>query len=312
MAVRGGGDSPYRFRRANWVSSREVHRLTSSGSVHSPASPEALALSLEQVPPLTEDEHWYKKVSCCHLESSAGDGQGVIVCLGMDASSQQFSEILGISTYPTFALITCHHVITGRQNLKNWRLVISGLEMKKFSIKLDERKFESCSSCCGPDGVLGREEHPNQVCPFGADFTVLILTKEFASEMLKHRDLLIPLTMPLDMKSLRAALQSNRFYLFKRDKSSGVIRSIELGVHKRAPPSEDEQSIDGQVTAYKEMCLLRYDKNAEVLRGDSGAGIFLTEGAERLLLGVHKSTEADDDMHTGIAIHAIFHAIASG
>ena len=303
----GGGDSPFSYKRTNWVSSREVHRLSSSGSSQSPVliSPEVV------VPPLLEDEHWYKKVSCCHLESTAGDGQGVIVCLGVDAYSQRFAETLGISTYPAFALITCHHVITSRANLKNWRLVISGMEMKKYSERLDGRKFEVCKSCCGPDGVLGQREHPNEVCPFKADFTVLILTKEFATELLKNRDLLIPTVMPLGLRNLKEALQSQRFYLFKRDKSSGIIRSPELDVHKRAPPTEDEQSVEGQVNAYKEMCTLRYGKNPEVLRGDSGAGIFLTEGSERLLLGVHKSTECDEDSHTGIAIHAIFHAIAS-
>ena len=312
-----GGDSPFsprarRYRRTNWVSSKEICRLTSSGNyAHSPSSPKELALSLEQVPPLLEDEHWYKKVSCCHLESAGGDGQGVIVCLGTDAYDQQFAEIFDISTYPAFALITCHHVIAGRGYLKNWKLVISGMEMKKFSIKLDDRKFDACKSCCGVDGVLGQMEHPKKVCPFGADFTVLILTKEFANEILKNRDLLIPLIMPLNMQSLKAALQSKEFYLFKRDKGSGITRSIMLNIHKQAPPTDDEESVEGQVMAYQYMCMLRYNKNPEVLRGDSGAGIFLTEGSERKLLGLHLSTEDDEDAHTGIAIHAIFHAIAS-
>ena len=307
--------------RRNWISSKEVHRLCSSGSsAQSPTSPSdaaraaALQLSFEQIPPLVEVEHWYKKVACCHLESlnsGGGNGQGVIVCLDTDVHNQQLADILGISTYPAFALITCHHIITRRSSLKNWRLVVSGLEMKKFSDKLDSKKFEACKSCCGPDGVLGQEEHFNDVCPFGADFTVLVLTKEFANDLLKSRDLLIPTLMPLDMRSLKSALQSERFYIFKRDQSSGVVRAVELNVHKRAPPTEDEQSVEGEVNAYKEMCILRYDKNPEVLRGDSGAGIFLTKGSERLLLGIHKSTEAEDEVHTGIAIHAIFHAIAS-
>ena len=312
MATRGDSPiSPRRYRRANWVSSKEIHRLTSSGSAQSPNSPEELGLSLELVPPLTKDKNWYKKVSCCHLESAMGDGQGVIVCLGTDNYHQQFAEMFEVSTYPAFALITCHHVISGRSNLKNWKLVISGMEMKKFAVKLDDRKFDACRSCCGENGVLGKEEHPNKVCPFGADFTVLILTKEFANEMLKNRDLLFPVIMPLDMQSLKAALQSKRFYLFKRDKASGIIRTIEVNIHKRAPPSDDEESIEGQIEAYEKMCKLTYDKNPEVIGGDSGAGIFLTEGSERLLLGLHKSTEADEDTHTGIAIHAIFHAIAS-
>ena len=318
MAEGGGADLPCHFGRVNWISSKELRRLSSSGSF-SPLSPEsARPISLEQsVPPLMEDEHWYMKVSCCQLEPlSRGEayGQGVIVCLGTDAHSQRFADILGISTYPAFALITCHHVLPGLSCLKNWKLAISGMEknvLVEKTYKLDDRKFEVCKSCCGADGVLGQKDHPNKTCPFGGDFTVLVLTKEFANELLKNRDLLFPTVMPLDVKSLKDALTNQRFSLFKRDKRSGIIRDVKLDVHKRAPPSEDEQTIDGQVTAYKEMCMLRYDKNPQVLRGDSGAGIFVTNGSEHLLLGLHKSTESDEEAHTGIAIHAIFHAIAS-
>ena len=311
----GGGDSPNCYRRVNWISSKELRRLSSSGSFSSlsPVSPEtARPISLEQsIRPLTEDEYWYKKVSCCQLEPPTGGyGQGVIVCLGTDAHSQRFADILGISTYPAFALVTCHHVLPGIRSLKNWKMVLSGMD-RNVSIKLDDRKFEVSKSCCGADGVLGQKEHPNEKCPFGGDFTVLVLKKEFASELLKNHDLLIPMVMPLNMENLKEALTSEQFYIFKRDKGSGIIRDVTIKVHKRAPPSEDEQTIDGQVTAYKEMCMLRYDKNSQVLRGDSGAGIFFTRGSERLLLGLHKSTESDEEAHTGIAIHAIFHAIAS-
>lgn len=101
-----------------------------------------------------------------------------------------------------------------------------------------------------------------------------------------------------------------RFYIFKRDEETGVVRDVELTLHKvQAPTSDDELSLDGQITAYKQMCLLRYDINVGVSRGDSGAGIFFKRGSERLLLGLHKSTEEDEGYHSGIAIHAIFHAI---
>lgn len=101
-----------------------------------------------------------------------------------------------------------------------------------------------------------------------------------------------------------------RFYIFKRDEGTGLIRDVELTLHKvQAPTSDDQQSLDGQITAYKQMCLLRYDINTGVSPGDSGAGIFYKRGPERLLLGLHKSTEESEGCHSGIAIHAIFHAI---
>ena len=101
-----------------------------------------------------------------------------------------------------------------------------------------------------------------------------------------------------------------RFYIFKRDEGTGLIRDVELTIQKvQAPTSDDQQSLDGQITAYKQMCLLRYDINTGVAPGDSGAGIFYKKGPERLLLGLHKSTEESEGCHSGIAIHAIFHAI---
>ena len=118
--------------------------------------------------------------------------------------------------------------------------------------------------------------------------------------VLKHLDKLL-----LNLLSL-----SFRFYIFKRDEDTSVIRDVEVTLHKvQAPTSDDEQSLDGQITAYKQMCLLRYDITSGVSPGDSGAGIFYKRGSERLLLGLHKSTEEDEGYHSGIAIHAIFHAI---
>ena len=102
----------------------------------------------------------------------------------------------------------------------------------------------------------------------------------------------------------------SRFYIFKRDEETGVVRDVEVTLCKVQPPTSDDlHSLDAQIMAYKQMCLLRYDINTSVYRGDSGAGIFYKRGNERLLLGLHKSTEEDEGYHSGIAVHAIFHAI---
>ena len=182
-------------------------------SSYSPVSPEAAAVSLAPVSPLTEDANWFKKVPCCHLKSTedGGKGQGIIVCLGIDSNQQRpMSEILGVSTYPALALLTNHHIITCKSNAKKWKLSIHGMEMKKLNVALDEKRIDVCKSCCGRDGVLGHSEHPRAPCPFRADFTILVLSKEFSSELLKNRELKFPILSPLDVDSLKNALQSER------------------------------------------------------------------------------------------------------
>ena len=203
------GSSPDSSRRT-WISSLELHRLSSSGQ--SPSSPEASAvLSLAPSSPLTEDANWYKKVPCCHLKSleDGGKGQGIIICLGIDSNQQRLSEILGVSTYPALVLLTNHHIIPSKFHARKWKLSIHGIEKKL------EKKIDVCKSCCGRDGVLGHSEHPRAPCPFRADFSILVLSKELSSELLKNRELKFPVLAPLDVESLKNALQSERWaYLY--------------------------------------------------------------------------------------------------
>ena len=205
------GSSPDISRRT-WISSVELHRrLTSSGQ--SPTFPESAAvLSLAPNSPLTEDANWFKKVPCCHLKSleDGGKGQGIIICLGVDGNQQRLCDILGTSTYPALALLTNHHIIPSKYHAKKWKISVHGMEMRKLNVALDEKKIDVCKSCCGRDGVLGRSEHPRASCPFRADFTILVLSKEFSSELLKNRELKFPVLAPLDMESLKNALQSER------------------------------------------------------------------------------------------------------
>lgn len=197
--------------RRTWISSLELYRLSSSGQ--SPSSPESAAvLSLAPNSPLTEDANWFKKVPCCHLKSleDGGKGQGIIVCLGVDSNQQRLCEIFRVSTYPALALLTNHHVIPSKFHAKKWKLSIHGMEMRKLNVILDERRIDVCKSCCGRDGVLGHSEHPRAPCPFRADFSILVLSKEFSSELLKNREFKFPILAPLDVESLKNALQSER------------------------------------------------------------------------------------------------------
>jgi hypothetical protein len=171
-------------------------------------------LSLAPNSPLTEDANWFKKVPCCHLKSleDGGKGQGIIVCLGVEGNQQRLCDILGGtgSTYPVLALLTNHHVIPSKYHAKKWKISVHGMEMRKLNVTLDEKRIDVCKSCCGRDGVLGRSEHPRAPCPFRADFTILVLSKDFSNELLKNRELKFPILAPLDVESLKNALQSER------------------------------------------------------------------------------------------------------
>lgn len=82
--------------------------------------------------------------------------------------------------------------------------------MKKLIVGLDEKRIDVCKSCCGRDGVLGHSEHSRAPCPFRADFTILVLSKDFSSELLKNREFKFPILAQLDVESLKNALQSER------------------------------------------------------------------------------------------------------
>jgi hypothetical protein len=193
--------------RRSWISSLELHRLLSSGQYASFPEAAAALKGLAQSSPLTESgANWYEKVSCCHLTSleHGGKGQGIIVCLGTDTNQQRLCEILKVTTYPALALLTNHHIIPSKSDIRKWKLSLHGVE-KKF-----DKKIDGCKSCCGQDGVLGRSKHPNANCPFRADFSIFVLSKEFSKELLKNREVKFPILAPLDMESLKNTLQNER------------------------------------------------------------------------------------------------------
>lgn len=280
-----------------WVSSRDVRKFSQSNS---PLSPGDTVLFPS---PLTEHKGWRSKVACCDIHLLHGNGQGVLICLGLDRDSP-LSSVLGVSTYPSLALLTNHHVIPGLSDISTRKIKISIGSQKLIPL---EYKVDKFVSCCGPQGIWGGNKHIYpEPCPFRADFSLLVLSKAF-SEKIKTPDLLFPVVMPLDMSSLKKALNSERFYLFCLENDRVVEEEITMQL--LAPPSDD-QLIESQIQAYWEMCNLKYKSNHAIVPGTSGAGIFFKRDTERILLGIHTSTEEERSAHYGITMHRIFHAIA--
>ena len=292
----GGQRSADDLTLSGWVSSREVRKFSQSSSPLSPGD------TVSFPSPLTENKRWRSRVASCDIQVQQGSGQGVLICLGLSRDNP-LSNVLGVSSYPALALLTNHHVIPCSDDIFTRKIKIN-ICNQKYSL---ENKIDRFISCCGPNGIWGGKKHDHpESCPFRADFSLLVLSKVF-SEKIKTPDLLFPVVMPLDMTSLKKALNSERFYMFCLENDHVVEEEITM--QPLASPSDD-QLIESQIQAYQGMCNLKYNSNHTIVPGTSGAGIFFKRDTERILLGIHTSTEEDRSAHYGITMHRIFHAIA--
>ena len=255
------------------------------------------------------DPNWYKKVACCQLESNGAIGQGLLVDIS------QFDETLGLSKSQPLALLTNHHIIPCMSLIQGWKLHV-GSDGNKRGLKLSNSSFTHCFSCCGPNGIWGGAPHFQQSasdsptsCPVGSDFTLLILSPSFATELTsKCTSLLFP---PLLIAEEEDHFRD--FCILQRDLESGTISPSHINLQPIAPPSDDP-SLQREVNAYKESCTLRYPHNwiTGIGRGSSGSGIFCHDErtGEIKLIGIHVSSGADDtQIHYGLTVQAIVHSI---
>ena len=291
-----------------WLSSLDLYdklkRRTSTSSqgtvvLPSPTSPVSSA-----------DPNWYKKVACCQLESNRGTGQGLLVDIS------QFVEALELTENQPLALLTNHHIIPCMSLVQGWKLQVWS-DGNKRGFKLSDSSFTRCFSCCGPDGLWDREAHFQQSasdsptsCLVGSDFTLLILSPSFATELTsKCTSLLFP---PL-LIGEKEEQYFKDFCILQRDLESGTISPSHINLQPIAPPSDDP-SLQREVNAYKESCTLRYPRNwiTGIGRGSSGSGIFCHDerSGEIRLIGIHVSSGVDDThIHYGLTVQAIVHSI---
>ena len=291
-----------------WLSSLDLSdRLKRRGSTSSQG---AVVLPSPTSPVSSADPNWFKRVACCQLESNRGTGQGLLVDIS------QLAEALGLTEVQPLALLTNHHIIPCMSLIRGWKLQVWS-DGKKEGFSLSNKSFTRCFSCCGPDGLWGGAAHfqqsasdPPTSCPVGSDFTLLILSPSFMTELTsKCTSLLFPPLLITDKEEHHF----NKFCILQRDSDSGIISPSPIDLQPIAPPSDDP-SLQREVDAYKESCVLRYSHNwiTGIGRGSSGSGIFCHN--ERLgeikLMGIHVSSEVDDThMHCGLTVQAIVHSI---
>ena len=284
-----------------WLTSLEIREKGRSPSL--PANLDAMK----------SNQHWFKKVACCRVETTRGCGQGILVHLG-----ERLTKALGVYENPSLALITSHRVIPSiKLEAKSLTLRIGPDSTKKHTFKFTKNDVACCKSCCGPDGICNQfDAHAQQSarnsCRVGWDFTILILKSDFANDILK-KDLLIPPMVDLDMQSLDRALQSDHFYILQKNGKSGVIDRNEIHMRYN-DAAQGGFSLERDVVRFRENCKLKYhlDHPECIVPESSGAGVFYWDHQKNILvlLGIHISHGAGEIGHNGIALHTIFHALA--
>ena len=259
-------------------------------------------------PSLTED--WYKRVACCQLKSNRGIGQGLLVDIG------QVNEALGLQPPAVAALLTNHHIIPGMSYVQDWELQVGQGGSKKMFKLNSKSSFIHCFSCCGPDGISGREAHFQRstndsptLCPVGGDFTLLILSQGFASELgskLCETPVLLP---PLVTE--KEEYQFEEFCILRRNFEIGTIYAEPINL-ETITTTISNPSLQREIDAYK--CSLCYSDSwitTKIGRGSSGSGIFCRNKAGEIRLkGIHVSSGVDDThIHYGLTVQAIVHSI---
>ena len=294
--------------KQTWLSSLDLsERLKRRASTSSQG---AVVLPSPTSPVSSADPNWYKRVACCQLESSRGTGQGLLVDIS------QLAEALGLTEVQPLALLTSHHIIPRMSLVQGWKLQVWS-DGTKREFRLGDRFFTRCFSCCGRDGLWGGVAHfqqsasdPPTSCPVGSDFTLLLLSPSFTTDLTsKCTSLLFP---PL-LIAEKEEHHFNEFCILQRDSDSGIISPSHIDLQPIAPPSDDP-SLQREIDAYKESCVLRYSHSwiTGIGRGSSGSGIFCHDerSGEIRLMGIHVSSGVDDaQIHYGLTVQAIMHSI---
>lgn len=112
--------------------------------------------------------------SCCLLKRTSGrgyfkKGQGVLLRFVSNDKYEPF-----VRTDASLALLTCHHLIPSKEAVNDWKVVFG----KDSFLELDKSMVSHFFTCCGNDGILGKEQHAakDHACPFYLDFSLILLT----------------------------------------------------------------------------------------------------------------------------------------
>ena len=232
------------------------------------------------------------EISCCVLVAEGiGAGQGTLL------RRSNYSE-------HTYVLLTCHHLIPSKAASHDFTVFFYDGECRK-SFKLNENNVGSCYSCCGGNGILGKDEHFNEQCPFDLDFTFIELEGPDVEEKLSdieliHFNLSMEASNALVDGSINSLLTKHstcHFYGRSGLQNSQQMRHVEHGLFLECV-SDLKKAYVLRDWSFKVPCLnVIMDDDLDVCgKGFSGAPIYaIHRNGKPLLVGIHTRSELEED-----------------
>ena len=241
------------------------------------------------------------EISCCVIAAKGiGAGQGILL-------RRSYSYSAHVHRY-TYLLLTCHHLITSKSKAasSDFFVIFYDGERKDF-FKLNEVNVGSFYSCCGKDGILGKDKHFNEHCPFELDFTLIELKGSDVEEKLSDIELIhFNLSMEASDAQVDGSINSLLIHSSCHFYGRTLLEPQEVRHKKHGLflkyVSRDEQD-QKNVCVLREWCFkipclnVIMDDDFDICgKGFSGAPIYVIhQNGKPLLVGIHTGSEEDED-----------------
>lgn len=243
------------------------------------------------------------EISCCVLVAEGiGTGQGIL---------------LRISNYSkhTYVLLTCHHLIPSTRPTKvasreasrvfsvyDFTVIFYDGE-RRNSFKLNKDNVGSFCSCCGENGILGKDVHFDEHCPFDLDFTFIELEGPDVEDKLSdieliHFNLSMEASNALVDGSINSLLIHNTCHFYGRNwKKPQEVRHIKHGLFLECVPQDLKDLCVLRDWGFKVPCLnvIAMNDDLDVCeKGFSGAPCYaIHRNGKPLLVAMHTRSDLE-------------------
>ena len=197
----------------------------------------------------------------------------------------------------TVVLITNHHVIPNIGYAKDCTI----LQSDNQAIELSGEVLIKCISCCGENGILGKNEHVKKKsgkgddCPFQLDFTILFLNTSNRKVATK-RSLRSSFNYYF-IRDITDLLKNNKLQCIQRA-SCDTITSCDLTLLKIQDEALNKilDNQEEEVEQYNNLATFTTKPQSEIVEGSSGAPIFVCESQsnQKELVAIHRLTKSID------------------
>lgn len=226
---------------------------------------------------MDEDTDKARKNSCCilrrYIDEKVYCAQGVLLYF--------------VSNY---FLVTNHHVIPSVKEAINWTLCMYDERCEEYTIKLCDENIDYLFSCCGLNGILGKQEHGAKACWFELDFT-LIRLKGIQIHAADLIDLRLSLSVS-DKALVKNAEVSDECFLYQRNLKLKICKSeSRLFSWMKLP---NHLNVIHLTDWGDSVCKFEFRQMEIGDLGSSGCPIYMVHNGKSFLIGIHTRSDPEN------------------